>query len=122
RSAPAGTRQTGCGGPVFEQSARTLLPKRVVLLRKVRDKQIEQAVPVHVAEADSHVGRGAANPVIRNAPRYRFLLERPIVLIDEEPVRPAVVGDEDVGPAVAVKVGADNPEPCTWEPPQTGFH
>src|SRR5205823_7341582 len=42
---------------------------------------------------------------------HRLLAEGAVFLIDPEMVGLAVIGHKDVGPTVAVKVGADNTQP-----------
>src|SRR5438132_1867771 len=108
-AAPAGIGQTQPDCPILEQAARPLLPQGVGFVRQMGDEDIEQAIAVHVANGDSHIRLRFAHGFVSDAARHSLLLERAVALVDPQMVRPGVVGYEDVGPAVAVEVGAENP-------------
>src|SRR5712692_7912700 len=76
-------------------------------------EDVENAVASNVPEGDSHIGLGLPQAVEGEAPYDRFFLESPILLVDPQVVRLAIVGDKNVGPAVAVEVGADHAESRT---------
>ncbi len=115
---PARRDQPGGGRVVPEPAPRALLPKGVGLLRQVRDEEVEQPVAVHVPQGHAHPGLGLTHPVVRDAALHRLLLERPVLLVHPEPVGRAVVGDENVRPAVAVEVGADHAQARPRQPAQ----
>jgi hypothetical protein len=82
----------------------------VHFLDEVSDEQIECAVAIHVRNADSHIACSLAHRIEGHSARDRFIAERAVPLIHPEPVRFAIIGDEDVGPAVAFEVRANHAE------------
>ena len=88
--------------------------ERVGFAGNVSDEQIEIAVAVEIADADAHARLDPAGGVQGAAALDRFLLERAVVLVDPELGRLFVVGDEDVGPAVAGEIGADDAPAARW--------
>src|SRR5208337_3884597 len=71
---------------------------------QVRDVNILPAVTVHIRGVEAHAGFVA--PVFtRGYPRNEGdILERSIMLVEEKKIRPGVVGNGDVRPAIVVKV------------------
>ena len=57
---------------------------------------------------DAHAGLRLAVQIDRAAPRQRKILEPPAAVVEPQLIRRAVVGDEDVDPAVAVEVAGDD--------------
>src|SRR5262249_11702357 len=98
-----------------KHSARALFPEGVGFFRQVRDVDVEEPVAVHVAEGDAHSGLGLAHRVVSHTALHGLLAERTVMLVDPQAVRRAVVGDENVGPAVAVEVGAHHAQARTGE-------
>ena len=67
--------------------------------------QVGGAVAVHVRGIDAHSGFVAAVLAGRDTGHERNILKGSIVFIEEEKIRPGVVGDGDVGPAIVVEIG-----------------
>ena len=74
--------------------------------RVVRDEEVEAAVAVVVVHGDAHAEAG-----IEDAGLLREVRERAVAVVVEVRVLSEVVGDVDVGPAVAVEVRALDREP-----------
>lgn len=114
------------GGEAREGRAVGKLPRRILrvedvqLIGEVGDVEVEEAVAVGIAEGDAHVGGRLPHGVISHAAHHRLLLESAVLLVDPQVVRLAVVGDEEVGPVIAVQVGGDDPQPGPGKPPQPG--
>ena len=72
------------------------------------DKEVKQAVAVHVTEGDSHIPFGPAEAIEGDAASDGLILECSIFLIDPKMIGLGIVGDENIGPAVSVEVGADD--------------
>src|SRR5690242_19803201 len=83
---------------------------------------IEQTIAIHVADGDTHVRLRLAHGVASDAPHGGFLAERAVALIDPEMVRFAVIGNEDIRPAVAVEIRTEDSKPGAGETAQSGLH
>ena len=87
------------------------VPLSVVAVEDVRVvgevglEDVDVAVEIVVADAQAHARLFHAVLAQRHAALERFLAERAVVLVAEEPARGRVAGDVDVGPAVVVVVG-----------------
>ena len=111
--APAGCVGSDCrredGADVRERRARGRLERGVALAARVRHEEIGAAVAGVVLGGDAHAGVR-----VGDAGRAAFLdeveAERAARLVDVQPVRVEVVGDVEVGPAVAVHVGEHGAE------------
>src|SRR5262249_11960390 len=77
---------------------------------EVGDVEVEKTVAVHVTKGDAHVRLGPSHRVDGHAAPDGLLLERAILLIDPQVIGGAVVGDEEIGPAIAVEVRAPDSE------------
>ena len=70
----------------------------------------EQSTRVDVADCDAHIRLRRAHFVIGNSSRRRFVLEGAIAAVDPKRVRLGVVCDQDVLPAIPIKVRTENTE------------
>jgi len=93
-----------------KDSSRSLPPERIRLFGQVGHENVKGAVAVDVTQRHAHAGLCLAQGVIGQAANHRFFFEGAVVLVDPKSIRLSVVSDKDVGPAVAVEVGADDPE------------
>ena len=106
-AAPASLRQAA-GGEAGPGTGRPGPASTACAVRlEVGDEQVGQAVAVHVAEGDPHVRLRLAQGVVGDAAADRFFREGAVLLVDPEVVGVGVVGDEDIGPAVAGEIEAD---------------
>ena len=72
------------------------------------DEEIVVAVAVEVAGVDAHAASACAVGVDRAAREQRFVGEGAVAAVEPEEVGLHVVGDEEVGVAVAVEVAGDD--------------
>src|SRR6185436_15939922 len=72
------------------------------------DEEVEQAVVVDVGRVDAHAALGAAGKVVGDACEAGVFFEVAFAVVEEEAVAGFVVGNEDVGIAVVIEIGADN--------------
>ena len=110
RERPAHGSQAGGRGRVAEELA-VVAKERVRFAVEVHDQQIFIAVVVDVLGVDAHARLGRAVLVDRRAHHQRLVLEAALAAIDPQLIRHRVVGDEHVGPAVAVDIRDDDAEP-----------
>src|SRR6185312_9349595 len=89
-------------GLINEKSVALVVIQRKHLVGEITDDQAGAARVVVVARINSHAG--ARNSVFaeRYASRNCFLLKRSIMLVEVELVGLGIVGQENIGPAVAV--------------------
>src|SRR2546422_6406753 len=76
----------------------------------MRDEEVEHAAAANVANGNPHARVGIAHRRISGTTGDGVIGERAVPVIDPQTVRLPVVGDEDIRPAVAVKIGADHPQ------------
>ena len=110
RAPPRPGRQPGGERLVVERAARSLCPERVGLDPEVTDQEIQEAIVVDVSERDPHPRPRLAHRVVGHAAGHGLVGEGAVAFVDPEAVRLGVVGDEYVGPPVAVEVGAHHPQ------------
>src|SRR5712691_11651048 len=106
----AGKPDALTGGLFFETAGSVVHEKIVSLAGERGDEQVFVAVVVEIARIDTHAALGftvSAEGRARDECRIR---EGAVVPIDPQLVRLAVVGDEDVDPAVAIEVGGRDAE------------
>src|SRR5690349_4448881 len=72
---------------------------------KVRLEDIQVAVVVEIADAQSHAALFAAVLVESDPSLESALGEGSVVVVAEEQARRSIAGDIDVGPAVAIEIG-----------------
>ena len=99
RAADGGRRRL-----VDEQLRALVVVEREHLVREVADEQVRAAGAVVVAGVDAHRAARDAVLAVGHAGRDPLLGERAVPVVAIELVRLRVVGDEDVGPAVAVVI------------------
>jgi hypothetical protein len=112
---PTGRRATtACRSPSLRSRRRRSFPRIAVvgirLARKIRDVDVRPAGTEGIADRDPHPGArlgapGAGTRLLRD------VLESALAAIAVEAVRHAVVGDEEVGPAVSVVVEENRARP-----------
>ena len=97
-----------------------LIGKGAVLIVEVETIQFEvemgdvdvlPAVAVDIGGIDAHAG--FVPPIFAGGDpgNQRNIFERSIVFVDEQEIRPGVVGDRDVGPAIIIEVGQHHAHP-----------
>jgi hypothetical protein len=89
---------------VVEQLASEVAVQSNPLAAEVVHHQVVAAVTVVVAGVDPHAGLRVAVRRQRAPGEQRHLLERAVMLVDPQLVAGPVVGDVEVGPAIAVEV------------------
>src|SRR5205807_10261568 len=97
----AGVAETARVRPVRKVPLTAVLPQRDRFAGEVADQQAESAGVVPVGGVDSHARLALVGLAKRDSPLDAQLLEPFAALIDEEEIRPGVVCNRDVGPAVA---------------------
>src|SRR5262249_54468705 len=105
-----GRAETADGGTVLEGAVAAVAPVVVRLRREVGDEEVEAAVAVDVARIDGQGRRRAAVLFRADAGSEGDVAEATAAEVLVEAVDRAVVGDEQVGPAVVVVVEEDHPE------------
>ena len=96
--------QSGLLRRVLEQSLAEVAVEGIQLLREVGDEDVGKAVAVDVTAIDAHAGLRLAVAVEADARRVRHVGEGAVAVVLVEEVPHHVVGDVDVGIAVAVEV------------------
>ncbi len=89
---------------VLEQPAAEVGVQGIQLLGEVGDEDVGKAVALDVPAIDAHAGLGLAVAVEADARRIRHVGEGAVAVVLVEEVPHHVVGDVDVGIAVAVEV------------------
>ena len=84
--------------------------ERVQLLGEVGDEDVGQAVAVDVAAIDAHAGLRLAVAVEADAGAVRDVGEGAVAVVPVEEIPHHVVGDVDVGVAVAIEVAERDAE------------
>ena len=84
--------------------------QRVQLLREVGDEEVRQTVAVDVAAIDAHAGLRLAVAVEADAGRVGHVDEGAVAVVLVEEVPHHVVGDVDVGVAVAIEIAEGDAE------------
>ena len=108
---PSRLAQPDHRGAVGEQAVAEVPEEGRRLAVEVGHDQVEPAVAVEVAAGHPHPRLVAAFGVGRHARDQPDLLEPEAAEVAEQEVRRAVVGHEEVDPAVVVEVGGEHPEP-----------
>ena len=85
--------------------------QRVRLVPVVGDEEVGAAVAVDVLGVDAHARADAAGGVVARARGVGGILEGAVAPVEEHEIRAEVIGDVEVGPAVAVEVGGDDAQP-----------
>ena len=88
-------------------SARALLEEGMKFLGEVGNKQITQAITIHICERRAHIRGRSAHGVESKATRDGFLGKCAVALVDEKTIGPAIIRAENVGPGIPVEIGAD---------------
>ncbi len=110
----AGRRsQAGGGHAVGEEAAAEVLVQRDRLAIEVGHGQVGPAVAVEVATGNTHARQVAPTGAQGGPRRLTYVLESETPEVAVEIVRRHVVGDEDVGLAVVIEVGDDDPQTST---------
>ena len=91
-------------------SLSQILIKRIRVACKVRDENIEEPVAVVVANGDAHAGLSASRLVQSGSGEHAHFGERSIVIVVEQQIGIAVVGDVNVRPAIVIEVAEHDTE------------
>ncbi len=89
---------------VLEEALAEIAVERVQLLREIRDEDVREAVAVDVAAVHAHAGLRLAVAVEADAGGIGDVDERAVALVLVEEIANHVVGDVDVGVAVAIEI------------------
>ena len=98
-------RETSSNSPVA-----AVLVERVQLFGEVGDEDVREAVAVDVGAVDAHAGLRLAVDVEADAGAVGDVGERAVAVVAVEEVADHVVGDVDVGVAVAIEVAERDAE------------
>ena len=103
--------QSELRGAILEQPVADVQVQRVAFVVQIRDEQILVAVAIDVCRVDAHAPLRLPRPIHGHACQQRIVFEDAgATLVDPQLVRVAVVGDVQIGPAVAVEVGRQDAE------------
>src|SRR5258706_13750187 len=111
----ADRRHSGIVGNICERIATNTAVKHIVFIVEVGDEYVEPSVVVIVTQRDAHAALLGAVSVNRHARFESDLLKRAVPVVMVEIVRRRVVGDENIYPAVAIKVTGDNVQPVVTD-------
>src|SRR5579863_5283739 len=100
-------------GHIFEHTV-FVVEESVLLVCEVADEDVRPAVVVVVVEADAHPGKMTAILVVGGAGRNTHLSEGAIVIVVEQLLGDSIIGDEDVGPAIAIVIADIYAEAFAW--------
>ena len=89
---------------VIESSILVVVVQTIHFEIKVRDIYVLPAVAIHVRGVDPHSSLVAAVLARRHPGHQRNILKCSVVLINEQKIRPRIVGDGEVRPAVVVEI------------------
>src|SRR6185369_7787832 len=98
---------TGSASYVFEVGFAIVAIQTVRVFAEMRLEQIDVAVEIVIADADSHPGLFLAVFAKGHAAHDAFLAKCPIVIVHEQQARRGIAGDVNVGPTILVEVGGD---------------
>src|SRR5262249_10354050 len=109
-SAPAGIRKrrashAGGAGDVREDAASAVLKQHVALIGKIGHEDIGAPVIVVVGEIDAHSGKRPSIVVEADICFQGDVSKGSVAIIPIEEALHGIVGDVDIGPAVAVEIG-----------------
>jgi hypothetical protein len=105
-----GLGDSGLVADVGKARVAVVVVEHLIVVAKVGDEKIEQAVVLVVARGNAHGGDLAAVLVQREARRVALVVEGAVALVDVEKVGLGVVAHQQVGLAVAVERGKDGGE------------
>ena len=97
--------KTGSGGRVLKIMP-FITKERIRLISEIHHEQIGIAIIIDIRHSDAHACLGLTIAIHGTAQQHRLIVEDAVALVDPELVVDAVVGDEDIDPAVAVEVSA----------------
>ena len=95
---------SGAISRVGKSSVPIVVVQAVQLVRQVGDVNVEEAVAVHIRGVNAHSRFIAAILACRQPGDERRVGKSAVMVIEEKKVRPAVVGDGDVLPAIVAEV------------------
>src|SRR5262245_51672955 len=99
-----------------------VLVKGVIFILVVRDEERGQPGAVVITDVHSHAAVGNAVFIASNALEHADFFELEVAAIDVQEIVHRVVGDVDVGPAVAVEIGDDDAQPLARVFASLGAH
>src|SRR5262249_13547564 len=100
----AGARHSCLPGNIIEGSSRPVLEESVALRSESVHEDIGPAVVVVIRKIDTHAGEGLTILIESHPHLARDFAEGAVATIAKELLRKGIVGDDDVRPAIAVKV------------------
>ena len=92
-------------GHIPKGAVAVVAKKHVAFVGEIGDHDIGTAIIIVVAEIRAHAGEGLAILVVSNARQQPDFAERAVAVVVVEKTLHRIVGDEDVGEAIAVVVG-----------------
>ena len=108
-------------GYVEKKSTALIFVQGIVLAFKVGDKNIEVPIVVVIADRRAHAPLFGAVAAIGHARAEALIDKGSVALILVQIVGSRVVGDENIGPAIAVEIAEDHPVPIVLCASNTGF-
>src|SRR6185436_10327550 len=102
--------QSGRCASILEARRAVVDVEVAPLAVQLRHEEVLVTVVVEIAGVDPHAGFGMTLTGDGGAGGERLVSKRPVTQVDPEQVLAAVVGDVDIGPAIVVEVGGDDPE------------
>src|ERR1700761_1124112 len=99
------------GAGILELPALTkVMIKRCFLPGKMSDKDIFAPGAVDICDIDAHTRFGRSIDIYRNASLKRFVAKGTVLLVDPQLIGIAVIGNEEIWPAIAVQVRGNHSE------------
>ena len=114
-------RNVGYKGYVEKKCTALIFVQGIVLAFKVGDKDIEVAIVVVIADRDAHAPLFGAVAAIGHARAEALVHKGSVALILVQIIGRRVVGDENIGPAIAVEIAKNDPVPIVLRAGNAGF-
>ena len=100
--------QTRFLAPVLEDDRTTgntfLLPERGMLTEEMGDDHILKLIAVVISISNAHISLHLPLSIHSNSPGGSYILKRAIMPVSPQGIRLRVVGNQDIGPAIAIKI------------------
>ena len=104
----------GYEGYVEEKSTALIFVEGIILAFKIGDKNIEVAIVVVIANRRAHTPLFGAVAAIGHARTEALVHKGAVALVLVQIVGSRVIGDENIGPAIAVEIAEDDPVPIVF--------
>src|SRR5580658_6571868 len=114
-------RQSGSATGIGKCSISIVAIQGIALETQIVDQQVEPAVVVVVSCVHSHPRISVAVFIQRNSGESTDFLKGPVAIVMQQHLRPVVVGNKDIRPAVMIIVADINAEALDLQIGETGF-